>query len=203
MKAKLTVLITVFTLLCTGLILYEKETEKEDKLLEFDNSEADSNVGVATGENSVYDKEDTEAGIAAYICGEVYEPGVYKVDSGARIIDVINLCGGATENAALDFLNLAELVTDGMKIYVPCREEVEGISPMESNGNNSDDSGLININSADVSELTELPGIGETKAQSIIEYRKEIGGFNKAEDILNVNGIGNITYEKIKNLICI
>lgn len=203
MKAKLAVLITVFTLLCAGLIIYEKETKKEDKLLEFNNSEADTDIGISTGKNSVSDKEDTKARIAAYICGEVYEPGVYEVEIGARIEDVFELCGGVTENAALDFINLAEPVTDGMKIYVPSLEEVDGMSPLESNKNNSGDNGLININTADISELTELPGIGETKAEAIVEYRKKAGGFDKAEDILNVNGIGDNTYEKIIHLICI
>ncbi len=201
MKTKLAVLITVFTLLCAGLIIYEKETKKEE-LLEFNNSEADTDDGISTGKNSVSDKEDTKTRIAAYICGEIYEPGVYEVESGARIADVLELCGGVTENAALEFINLAEPVTDGMKIYVPSKEEVDGMSPIQSE-NNTEDNGLININTADVSELTELPGIGETKASAIVEYRKEAGGFKNVEDLLNVNGIGDSTYEKIKNLICI
>lgn len=202
MKAKLAVLITAFTLLFAGLIIYEKETKKEDRLLEFNNSEADSDDGISTGKDSVPDKENSETRIFAYICGEVYEPGVYEVKNGARITDILELCGGVTEDAALEFINLAEPVTDGMKIYVPSKNEVDGMSPIQSE-NNTEDNGLININTADVSELTKLPGIGETKASAIVEYRKEAGGFKNVEDLLNVNGIGDSTYEKIKNLVCI
>lgn len=222
MKAKIAVPVTVFILLFTGLLIYEKEQKnKEDFIISTDSSEigfeggGDSGKidyadnGDGTGNTAVGNNEAADGTVFAYICGEVYSPGVYGVGTGGRVVDVLELAGGFTQNAASDFINLAETVRDGMKIYVPSLEETEGMSPGLSDfeggvtGESDAAKKIININSADKELLKTLPGIGETKAEAIINYRNKSGGFKAPEDIMNVKGIGESTYGNIKDLITV
>ena len=140
--------------------------------------------------------------IIIYIIGEIKNPGVYTLDVDSRILDAIEMAGGTTENADLENINLAYTISDGEKIKIPSINE-------EKDGNNIDveneiienNSNSININTADISKLITLPGIGESTAQKIITYREENGKFKKIEDIKNVSGIGENKYNQIKNLI--
>lgn len=139
--------------------------------------------------------------IAVYITGEVNSPGVYYVDSEYRLNDLVNLCGGLTENADVTDINLAEKLNDSDKIDIPKKTK----NVYESTDNDeisNENNGLININKASKEELKSLNGIGETLANNIIEYRKN-NKFEIVEDILNVNGIGNSKYEAIKEYICV
>ena len=146
-----------------------------------------------------------QASVGVYCCGQVREAGVYFLSEGARIVDAVNAAGGFTEDAAADWLNLAEPVSDGMKIYVPSLKEVaEGTVPSESArsyGNRAD--ALVNINTADEAQLMTLPGIGERRAQEIVAYRKLHGSFASIEDICNVSGIKDSVFEKIRDRICV
>ncbi len=139
------------------------------------------------------------AKVCVHVCGSVNHPGVYYLEEGARIHEAVELAGGMTENAAGDVINLAEIVSDGEKIYIPSEEEVaEGFSvtdPQEA------DDGLVNINTASLDELKKLPGIGDIKAEAIIAYREEAGRFDSIEDIMNVSGIKDSSYEQIKDYI--
>ncbi len=140
--------------------------------------------------------------IIIYIIGEIKNPGVYTLDVDSRILDAIEMAGGTTENADLENINLAYTISDGEKIKIPSINE-------EKDGNNIDveneiienNSNSININTADISKLITLPGIGESTAQKIITYREENGKFKNIEDIKNVSGIGENKYNQIKNLI--
>lgn len=132
--------------------------------------------------------------IFVYICGAVGNPDVYEVPEGTRIIDILQLAGGSKKNADLEGINLAKKVRDEEYIYIPLEGEQ---APRSVVGGDL----LININEADVQDLMELPGIGEVKAKSIIEYREEYQGFSCIEDIMNVNGIGPKIFEKMKDQI--
>lgn len=135
-----------------------------------------------------------EEKLCIYICGAVKVPGVYYLSPGSRVCDALDAAGGATDEAQLNVINLADYVCDGQKIYVPCAADTAG-------GINQDD-GYVNINTAGVSELITLPGIGESRAKDIIAYRTQNGPFASIEDIMKVPGIKEAAFGKIKDMIC-
>lgn len=127
--------------------------------------------------------------------GAVVNPGVYKLKKGSRVYEVIRKAGGLSENADTSSLNQAKFLEDGEKINVPISIKNNDISE-DSNSN------LININTADKSKLMELNGIGNAIAERIIDYRNTTY-FKSIEEIKNVKGIGEATFEKIKSQITI
>lgn len=147
----------------------------------------------------------TEALICVYVCGNVQFPDVYYISSGKRIADAIKAAGGATDEAYLQALNLAEVLSDGQRLYVPSYEEAAEAAAfqMQEDVSVSQSQGLVNINTADTDVLMSLPGIGQAKAQSIITYREENGAYKTIEDIMNVSGIKEAAFSKIKDFICV
>lgn len=148
--------------------------------------------------------------IYVHVVGEVKSPGVVQVPNGTRLYNVIEKAGGMTDDAKKDYLNLAETVKDGQKIKVYSNSEYKRLkkkeskeTPKESGSASSAQAGLININTATVSELTQLSGIGESKANAIVEYRTQNGNFKTIEDIKNVSGIGDATFNNIKTMITV
>ena len=139
-----------------------------------------------------------------HLAGAVVSPGVYQVEEGSRIYQVIDLAGGLTEEADKEFLNMAQTVTDGQKIVVYTKEEVEEgkisetVNSITSNGAALDEA-KINLNTADKDTLMKLAGIGEAKADAILAYRTEHGGFRTIEEIMEVPGIKSAAFEKIKD----
>ncbi|NBH34850.1 hypothetical protein D3Z58_15090 [Clostridiaceae bacterium] len=163
-----------------------------------------------------------------HVCGEVRNPGVYELLEGQRVFHAIAMAGGFADQAAQDYLNQAELVWDGMKLLVPSKEQVSnpewenlfwdrqnpdsmGVGP---NGNHMGDSlgrtktsqdhmvsssGKVNLNTATKEELMTLRGIGEARAEDIIRYRQERGGFERIEDIMEISGIKDAAFQKIKD----
>lgn len=144
---------------------------------------------------SVKTEEYEDESIYVYICGEIINEGVYKVNAGSRLYELIDMAGGFTEDAAADSLNQVELLSDGQKITVMSKAEAETAAV------EADDNGLININTADISSLTTLTGIGEVRAKDIITYREKNGDFKSPEDIMKVPGIKDSLYSKIKDKI--
>ena len=140
--------------------------------------------------------------ILVEIKGDVKKPDVYEVDEGSIIRDLINIAGGLTEKANINKINRAEKLKNNQLIVIPNNESVISDTITNNSSNDSKD-GIININSASLSELQNINGIGEVKAQSIIDYREKSGGFKSIEDIKNVEGIGDKTFEKIKDKISI
>ena len=140
-----------------------------------------------------------------YICGQIANPGVYRIKPGSRICDLVDMAGGMLEDADRNFWNLAEELYDGEMLYFPTTEELKSDLLPENGRPAADDAdtkasdGRININSASVEELTTLSGIGESKAKSIVDYRTENGDFSAIEDITNVSGIGEAMFNKIKD----
>ncbi len=177
-------------------------------------------------------KEEVVNKLKVDIKGMVINPGVYEIDEGSRVIDVINLSGGLIEGADTSNLNLSKKLKDENVIFIGSIKEPEKIieyvyqecncpkyndacisnnevvnyqdsndtSKIEEKSENTSN-GLVSINNANIDELMSLPSIGEAKAKSIISYREENGGFSKIEDIMNVSGIGNALFEKIKDYI--
>lgn len=136
--------------------------------------------------------------------GEIVNPGIYEANDGERVQDLITKAGGFSKNADKLKVNLAQKVKDEMVIYVPKIGEEINVSlfdEAESTTNNSE--GKVNINSANKDQLQTIPGIGPSKADAIIEYREQKGEFKKIEEIKNVTGIGEKTYEKLKDSISI
>ena len=139
--------------------------------------------------------------IQVYITGEVQKPGLYQLEKGSRLSDLISLAGGLTSNFSdTNNINLAAKLYDGQHIHL----DEEFNLPESSNKSGTQiltTTNKININEANVEELETLPGIGETRAKDIIEYRNTNGFFEEIEDILNVKGIGESTFDKLKDLI--
>lgn len=137
--------------------------------------------------------------MVVYICGEVKSPGVYELEAPARLYEAVAAAGGLSSEADSSSVNLAQLIADGERIIIP---KIGTVNESNSAGvvNNS---GLININSADRSLLMTLPGIGEAKADAIIAYRSSNGGFSSIEDIMKVPGIKTAVFQKIKEMISI
>ncbi len=155
------------------------------------------------------DSSEKEDGyICVYVCGNVKNPGVYKLDSGKRIADAIAMAGGVTKDAKEELLNQAQKISDGDKIYVPGKDDNDfnddiltstGVSDSSYDGQESD--GKVNINTASEKELMTISGIGQARAKAIIEYREKEGVFKSIEDIKNVSGIKDGLYERIYKFI--
>ncbi|RLC81883.1 MAG: hypothetical protein DRI61_03230 [Chloroflexi bacterium] len=146
----------------------------------------------------------TPAPLRVYVSGAVLKPDVYTLSPGSIIKDALEAAGGATSEADLDNVNLALPLRDGMHIIVPRKGE----SPPQTASNppgisSSNASNLININTASQSDLETLPGIGPSLARRIIEYRETYGPFQHIEDIKGVKGIGEATFERIKDYITV
>ena len=147
--------------------------------------------------------------IIIHIAGAVKQNGIVEVKENSRINDVVEAAGGVTDEADLSQVNLAYVVEDGQKIYIPkkneYREETEEVI-QENAGNNvalesRTGHNTVNINRASLQELSLLPGIGEATATKIIDYRKTNGNFKSKEDIKNVPGIGDAKFENIKTIV--
>ena len=137
------------------------------------------------------------------IKGAVKKPGVYEFAQGDRVTDVIGMAGGLTKAADSTQVNMAQLVEDEMVVYIPKAGEDVQASQISSDGTGGAGAAgsLININKASLEELQELPGIGPSKAAAIIAKREELGSFGSIDDLKLVTGIGDKTFEKLKDLI--
>lgn len=145
------------------------------------------------------------AAIFVHIAGAVAKPGVYELPAGARVIDGLTAAGGATAQADVSSINLARPLTDGERVYVPKRGEVPAADPGASaaapgaGGGGPAAPEKVNINTATVAQLEELPGIGEVIAQRIVDYRTQHGPFKTIRDLLKVEGIGEKKFESIQD----
>jgi competence protein ComEA len=215
---------------------YYSDTEKSNggapsSLNATDNSQAAASISSDTGNTDAKDtsgnsdttiEENAEASvIKVYICGHIKTPGVYDIKNGSRLVDLVNLAGGAIEDACLEAINLAQILVDSQKFYIPSLDEVKKGAPSffnewgntnssssnssstDTNDSQSFQNKVININFASLSELIQLPGIGDVIANNIIDYRNKYGQFKSKEELKNVKGIGEKKFEGIKGLISI
>ena len=132
------------------------------------------------------------------IKGEVMNQGVYKVEEGTRLFQVISLAGGLTMDADVLAFNLSLNLSDEQVVYIP---SVNDEYPLITENSENQENGLVNINTATSILLETLPGIGPSTAKSIIDYREENGSFSSIEDLILVPGIGEITLDEIKDFI--
>ena len=189
-----------------------------------DSGKHTSDADIDNGSEAVSDKEMQQAMIYVDVCGAVVNPGVFQLAAGSRVFQAIEAAGGYLPEAALTCVNRAGVLTDGQQLYILTQEEMErqGLDPAEmakaSDGQMNGSAGTgqntgmaaqvqqdnrININTADEAQLTTLTGIGATRAQAIIAYREENGPFAAIEDIMNVQGIKEGTFAKIKDEIVV
>ena len=178
------------------------ETEREGESATESESATETDGSIDTDSAVIKD-------IKVYVCGAVQRPDVYEISADSRIVDAVSAAGGFAIDAYPEAMNLAETVSDGSRIYVPTKEEVDALAVVYSDtgsgsgGTTSDSTGIVNINTATLEELTTLPGIGDTRARAIIDYREQNGAFGNIEDIMQVTGIKEKSFSKIKDSICV
>ena len=159
-------------------------------------SDADAAVsGDNSGENGRSSRE--EQVLTVYVCGAVKNPGVYELPLESRVYEAVGLAGGMTSEAAQTAVNQAELLVDGQMIEIPTEEEMQFAAAAEEERSD----GLVNINTAGLEELKTLPGIGDSKARSIIAYREKNGAFVSIEDIKKIEGIKDGVFAKLEDCI--
>lgn len=145
--------------------------------------------------------------IAVDIKGAVKYPNVYFMKEGMRVIDVVMRAGNLEEEGTTEPINLAQKLEDGMLIYIPTKEELENeqsipeLVQVPSASSSTSSSGKVNINTASLTELEGLPGIGPSRAKAISAYREEKGNFSKTDELMNISGIGPKIFDNIKDLI--
>lgn len=208
----------------TGLLIW-KNLKKDKKEIVEENKEI-----VKTNKKSLEKKvTDNIEKYKVDIKGEINNPGIYSLEKDKRVIDVIVLAGGLTENADTSVLNLSKKITDEMVIIIYSKEQVNDFKKTKeiekqveekcikvdedslkndacitSNSNNQGQvNGKINLNTASIEELMTLPGIGESKAKDIIKYRETNSGFKSIDELTNISGIGESTLAQIKENITV
>lgn len=198
-------LMCLFILYFFYTLFYQKQpflSQKEDTFLIENLIETPS-----SDESEVAFEKIKEDEIIVYICGAVKESKVISLKEKSRIADAIEAVGGLTDTADLTNVNLAYILEDGEKIYIPKKGEILENQTIISNSRSSSNSqssipkGKINLNKAGQAELEGIPGIGPSTALKIIQYRNENGKFSSIEDIKNVSGIGDGKFEKMKDYI--
>ena len=141
--------------------------------------------------------------ILVYICGAVKEPGVIALPEGSRMNDAVLAAGGFSEDAAVTGVNLAAKLQDEQMIVILTEEEWKVREEAADEDISGKGDSTVNLNTADVSDLCSLPGIGESKAREIITYREKNGAFRKKEDVMQVTGIKENLYRRICDLISV
>jgi len=172
---------------------------------EFTSQSLMSDSGMASLSSSVTATSQTGVNTTMYVDvkGAVKQPGMKKVESTMRVIDAVQLAGGFASNADEKQVNLAQKLTDSQVVYIPKRGEkvptsVAGSSAAGGGASSESETPQVNLNTADLAGLQQLDGVGEKKAEKILAYRQEHGGFKSADELKNVNGFGDKTLERLK-----
>lgn len=153
--------------------------------------------GAVMTEEPLVSSETAADEICVFVCGQVQRPGVYYLPPDSRVVDVIELAGGCLDAADICAVNQAEKLADGSRIYIPAAGElIERTSEQASDG-------LVHLNQADKEELMTLPGIGASKAEAILEYRETQGGFTTIDELMNIPGIKEGVFCKIRDYITV
>ena len=205
------IVLFIIIIITLGIAYYTYTIKINDQFnIEEQNLEVEENK---IKESNKIEEETTK--IVVHVSGAVRNEGIVELKEKARIADAIEMVGGVTEDAYMKDVNLATILEDGMKIYIPTKEEVEkqrentndsvskdtNLDIYNNSSNTRKKNNKVNINTASKEELDTLPGIGESTANKIISYREEKGNFKSIEEIKEVSGIGDSKYEQIKNLI--
>ncbi len=182
----------------------EADVSEAEKKMQADGTDASGQIPDTNAPEAV-------RSVYVHVCGAVTKEGVYVLPEGSRITDGIAAAGGFLEDADTTYHNLAARLADGQKIYVPTTEETRNLSAEErgvSAVGRSEDNGAegikkVNLNTANVTELMTLSGIGEAKAESIIRYREKVGSFQSIEELKHVSGIGEAMFERVRENIVV
>ena len=209
-KTKIIIIATII-LICSIAIVYKiiDIVKGEGTEIIYSNIISENIIDNQEQKNDTYQ---TTSKIKIHIIGEVTEEGIIELEEGERISDAIEKAGGVTQNADLSKVNLAYILQDGQKLYIPSmndEKDVQYISTENGEGiiaetNINDKSGInkkVNINKASQSDLENIPGVGPSLAQKIISFRDENGKFKNVEDLKNVSGIGDKKFESIKDYV--
>lgn len=176
---------------CGGIWLYQgKKVQTSETIV---SEETNDRLSQQTAENE-------EGQIYIHIVGAVKKPGVYTFQKKPRVIEVVEKAGGFTKDAVTTEINQAELVEDGMQLTIASQKDSK-----QNEGQDAEqtETGKVNLNAATKEQLMTLTGIGEAKAIAIIAYREEKGKFQKPEDLMNIPGIKEGVFDKIKSQICV
>lgn len=181
---------------CAGkdeaMVLIPPGEDVATELTALENAEQDAEITPGTTMLPETTEDDPHM-VYVYVCGAVRDPGVVEVPEGSRAEEALRLAGGMTAEADLFYVNLAETVTDGQKLYFPTAEEAGALEAVVK----AAEEGLVNINTASAEELCALPGIGTSRAADIVRYREKNGAFQTKEDIMKVSGIKQNAYDKL------
>lgn len=212
-KKKVLIIGAICVIIIIGVVIYYLMQDEGEDYIDFEELDSITENIENIVQNEVIEEIPK---IVVHVSGEVINTGVISLDEGARLIDAINKAGGLTEKADISKVNLAYVLEDAQKIYIPSiddKEEemyiLEGSGDTEivtSSGSiesKKEEKLMVNINTANAIELSQLPGIGNSTALKIINYRNENGNFNSIDDIKNVSGIGDAKFNKIKDNICV
>ncbi len=192
------VLAAVMVLLCGCNVLQRGQLiSLEDKEESVETTSAEGSLESSTIESTASKEAEEEDFIWVFVCGAVESPQVVKLPVGSRAMVAVKMAGGMTEDADESFVNLAAILEDGEKLYIPTKEEAVSLSIQEEKES------LVNINTAGTKELCTLLGIGESRAEDIIAYRETHGPFAAIEDIMKVPGIKENAFAKIKDAITV
>lgn len=190
----------------------QSESQRQDPAWETDDQQSQEVEDTASRLNESGSMTESQPAVAdaetdliyVHVCGQVIDPGVYQLSPGARIFTAIEMAGGLTGDADGASVNQAQVLSDGQIVYIPAVGETwNGVEGGTSHSESLDAvaDGRVDINTADLATLMTLPGIGQGKAQSILDYRQEHGGFSSIEEIMQVDGIKEGTYAKFKDMI--
>ena len=153
-------------------------------------------------EDSFSQPETIKNELVVHVAGAVQNPGVYTLQDGSRVEDAITRAQLLPQSDA-DALNRAALLSDGQKIVVPFVDEAQTSNPSTESETGTMPNDKVNLNHATLAQLMTLPGIGEVKAQAIMQHRQEHNGFQTIDQLLQVNGIGSAIYSQIAHLVCV
>ena len=210
----------------SGLLMVACGKNSDEELEEVLTEDSQEEEQESSAESADANSDQDENGLLmVYVCGQVELPGVYTLETGSRVCDAVKAAGGMTDAADRTWLNQARKLSDGEQLYIPSQEETKALQAEEkqgfpteqggaasagtdgtglgaaSQGDATAASGKVSINQASLEELKTLPGIGDTKAEAIISYREQNGGFSALEELMQVEGIKEGTYNKLKDKI--
>lgn len=175
------VVVTIVVVAILGLFGYRYYSQNSNSAFEIEPAKA---------------SQETPSLIYVHVTGEVNSPGLIEIEEGSRVAGAIEAAGGATDAADLGSVNLAQVLEDGEQIVVASKVDEQAASSGLTNGK-------VNINSADLTTLQTLNGVGPAKAAKIISYREANGRFKKVDELTNVSGIGETLFAQIKDQICV